>query len=130
MAAFARHGTPRLPPSAGAFPLPPRFLPLINWIGPTAAFVFRGDHRFDQELVQLADVEFYGRVLKTGRHVILPGARVGSRGYHRDQITAAIDPYGLALDELDRLAARVPPGVGPLTHAAAKLAVRARRWSR
>ena len=107
-----------------------RFLPLINWIGPTAAFVFRGDHRFDPALVQLADVEFYGRVLKAGRHVVLPGARVGSRGYHTEQITAAIDPVALALAELDALAARVPPAIGPLTHAAAKFATRARRWSR
>ena len=106
------------------------FLPLINWIGPTAAFVFRGDHRFDRTLVQLVDVEFYGRVLKTGPHVVLPSIRVGSRGYHADQITAAIDPEALALAELDRLAARAPPAFGPLTLAAAKLAARARRWSR
>ena len=107
-----------------------RFLPMINWIGPTAAFVFRGDHRFDRDLVQLVDVEFCGRVLKTGAHVVLPGPRVGSRGYHHEQITAAIDPVALALDELDSLAARFPPAIGPFTHVAAKLATRARRWSR
>lgn len=111
-------------------PAAPRLLPLINWIGPTAAFVFRGDHRFDPTLVQLVDVEFYVRVLKAGRHVVLPGARVGSRGYHQDQITARIDPVNLALSELDTLAARRPAAMGPITHAAAKLATRARRWSR
>jgi glycosyltransferase involved in cell wall biosynthesis len=111
-------------------PAAPRLLPLINWIGPTAAFVFRGDHRFDPSLVQLVDVEFYGRVLKTGRHVVLSGDRVGSRGYHDDQITARIDPIALALGELDALAARRPPAIGPWTHAAAKLATKARRWSR
>lgn len=107
-----------------------RVLPLINWIGPTAAFVFRGDHRFDPTLVQLVDVEFYGRVLKTGRHIVLPGPRVGSRGYHHDQITATIDPVTLALQELDALARRTPPRIGPFTHAAARLATRARRWGR
>ena len=108
----------------------PLWLPLFNWIGPTAAFVFRGDHCFDQTLVQLVDVEFYLRVLRTGRHVVLPGPRVGSRGYHGDQITARIDPVGLALEELDALAARTPPAIGPVTHAVAKRTTRARRWSR
>ena len=42
-----------------------RLLPLINWIGPTATFVFRAGPRFEPGLVQLADVEFYGRVLQT-----------------------------------------------------------------
>jgi glycosyltransferase involved in cell wall biosynthesis len=111
-------------------PAAPRFLPLINWIGPTAAFVFRGDRRFDPGLAQLVDVEFYGRVLKTGRHLVLAGDRVGSRGYHDNQITARIDPIALALNELDVLAARCPPAMGPWTHAAARLAVKARQWSR
>ncbi len=111
-------------------PAAPRFLPLINWIGPTAAFVFRGDHRFDPSLVQLVDVEFYGRVLRTGTYVVLRGDRVGSRGYHDDQITARIDPIPLALSELDALAARRPPALGPWTHAAARLAMEARRWGR
>ncbi len=111
-------------------PAAPRFLPLINWIGPTAAFVFRGDLRFDPTLVQLVDVEFYRRVLKTERHVVLRGDRVGSRGYHEDQITARIDPIDVALSELDALAARRPPAIGPWTHAAARFAVKARRWSR
>lgn len=105
-------------------------LPIINWIGPTAAFVFRGDHRFDASLVQLVDVEFYLRVLTTGRHIVLPSGRVGSRGYHDDQITARIDPIPLALRELDDLARRRPPAIGPLTHLAAKLAMRARQWTR
>lgn len=111
-------------------PAAARLLPLINWIGPTAAFVFRGDHRFDRGLVQLVDVEFYLRVLKTGRHAVLSGDRVGSRGYHDDQITARIDPIPLALDELAALAARRPPAIGALTHQAARFATKARRWSR
>ena len=111
-------------------PAAPRFLPLINWIGPTAAFVFRGDRRFDPHLVQLVDVEFYGRVLRTGRHVVLRGDRVGSRGYHDDQITARIDAIALALNELDVLAARCPPAIGSRTLSAARLAVKARQWSR
>ena len=117
-------------PIGRRLPAAQRFLPLINWIGPTAAFVFRGDHRFDPSLVQLVDVEFYGRVLETGRYVVLPGDRVGSRGYHDDQITARIDPIPLALGELDDLAARRPPAIGPWTHAAATLAMKARQWSR
>ncbi len=111
-------------------PAAPRFLPMINWIGPTAAFVFRGDHRFDPSLVQLVDVEFYLRVLRLGRHVVLSGDRVGSRGYHDDQITARIDPIPLALSELNALAARRPPAIGPWTHAAATLSMKARQWSR
>ena len=117
-------------PIGRRLPAAPRFLPLINWIGPTAAFVFRGDHRFDPTLVQLVDVEFYGRVLRTGRYVVLPGDRVASRGYHDDQITARIDPIPLALAELDGLAARRPPAIGPWVHTAATLAMKARQWSR
>jgi glycosyltransferase involved in cell wall biosynthesis len=124
----SRHNA--IAPIGRRLPAAPRFLPLINWIGPTAAFVFRGEHRFDPTLVQLVDVEFYGRVLKTGRHVVLRGGRVGSRGYHHDQITARIDPIALALGELDDLAARRPPAIGPLTRAAATFAMKARRWSR
>ncbi len=94
-----------------------RLLPAINWIGPTAAFVFRAGHRFDPALVQLADVELYGRVLKTGPLVRLPGVAVGSLGHHRAQITASIDPRAVARRELAMLAARTPPGVSPLARA-------------
>ena len=124
----SRHN--RVAPIGRRLPAAPGFLPLINWIGPTAAFVFRGKHRFDPGLVQLVDVEFYLRVLKTGRYVVLDGERVGSRGYHDQQITARIDPIALALKELDDLAAREPPALGRLSHFAAKLAMKARRWSR
>ncbi len=117
-------------PVGRRLPAGPAWLPLINWIGPTAAFVFRGDHRFDPALVQLVDVEFYTRVLKTGRYVVMPGERVGSRGYHADQITARIDPIPVAIAELDDLARRRPPAIGSWTHAAAKLAMRARQWTR
>jgi glycosyltransferase involved in cell wall biosynthesis len=94
-----------------------RLLPAINWIGPTAVFVFRSGHRFDPALVQLADVEFYGRVLRTGPLVRLPGVAVGSLGHHDAQITARIDPRVQALRELAMLAARTPPGVSPLAYA-------------
>ena len=117
-------------PIARRLPGATRILPIVNWIGPTAAFVFRGDHRFDPTLVQLVDVEFYLRVLKTGRHIVLPSGRVGSRGYHDDQITARIDPVALALEELDDLATRRPPAIGPPIHLAAKFAMRARQWTR
>lgn len=89
-------------------------LPILNWIGPTAAFVFRRGPRFDPALVQLADVEFYRRVLKGGRPAILDGVCVGSLGHHAAQITATIDPPALARRELAILAARSPPSVGPL----------------
>jgi glycosyltransferase involved in cell wall biosynthesis len=124
----SRHNA--IAPIGRRLPAAPRFLPLINWIGPTAAFVFRGDHRFDPRLIQLVDVEFYLRVLAMGRYTVLSGERVGSRGYHDDQITARIDPVPLALRELDDLAARRPAVIGPWTHAAARLAMKARQWTR
>ena len=106
-----------------------RLLPLINWIGPTAAFVFRNGHRFDPALVQLADVEFYGRVLDTGPLVRLPGVSVGSLGHHDGQITARIDPIAQALREIALLAARTPPGLSAPEKAlfTAALTLRTRR---
>ncbi len=104
-----------------------RLLPLINWIGPTAAFIFRAGFRFDPRLVQLADVEFYSRVLETGPLVRLPGAGVGSLGHHDGQITARIDAAGLALKELALLASRRPPAISPLEHAAFSAALRLKR---
>jgi glycosyltransferase involved in cell wall biosynthesis len=114
-------------PIAGRLWRAPRLLPLINWIGPTAAFVFRAGHRFDPSLVQLADVEFYGRVLETGSFVRLPGVRVGSLAHHDGQITARIDAAGQALKELALLASRRPPAISPLEHAAFSAALRLRR---
>jgi glycosyltransferase involved in cell wall biosynthesis len=115
-------------PIAGRLPGAPRLLPLINWIGPTAAFVFRTGPRFDPALVQLADVEFYGRVLlRTGRLVRLPGVSVGSLGHHDGQITARIDTGGAALKELALLASRRPPTISGLEHAAFSAALRLRR---
>ena len=101
-------------------------LPAINWIGPTAAFVFRAGPRFDPSLVQLADVEFYGRVLGQGGLLRLPGKAVGSLGHHGEQITARIDPITLARQEMAMLAARAPAGITPLTHAIALTALRFR----
>ena len=83
----------------------PRWLlPSLNWIGPTAAFVFRRGPLFDPDLVQLVDVAFYRHVLGTGRAAFLDGACVGSLGYHDAQITAHIDPRRLARREIGRLA--------------------------
>jgi glycosyltransferase involved in cell wall biosynthesis len=114
-------------PIAGRLPGARRLLPLINWIGPTAAFVFRTGPRFDPALVQLADVEFYGRVLRTGRGVRLPGVSVGSLGHHDGQISTRIDPGREALKELALLASRRPPTISGLEHAAFSVALRLRR---
>ena len=101
-------------------------LPLINWIGPTAAFVFRAGHRFDPALIQLADVEFYGRVLETGPMVRLPGVSVGSLGHHDGQITARIDPTREALKEIALLASRTPPSISPVANVLFSAALRLR----
>ncbi|MGH7017367.1 MAG: glycosyltransferase family 2 protein [Caulobacteraceae bacterium] len=70
----------------------PRWLlPSINWVGPTAAFVFSGDHRFDRDFVWLADVEFYLRVSAAGRLAFIDGPAVGSTGRHPGQITASLE---------------------------------------
>ena len=107
-------------PIAGRLPRAEWFLPMINWIGPKAAFVFRGPHRFDRDMVQLADVEFYRRVLRTGSMVRVSGLCVGSVGHHRDSITARIDPAARALLDLDILAGRRPAEVGKVQHALAR----------
>jgi glycosyltransferase involved in cell wall biosynthesis len=83
---------------------PAWILPTLNWIGPTAAFVFRRGPLFDTALVQLVDVDFYRRVLCAGRAARLDGACVGSLGHHDDQITASINPRRLARAEIGRLA--------------------------
>lgn len=114
-------------PIAGRLPGARRLLPLINWIGPTAAFVFRAGPRFDASLVQLADVEFYGRVLETGALLRLPGVSVGSLGHHGGQITARIDPTGQALKELALLASRRPASISPLERAAFSAALWVKR---
>ncbi len=113
-------------PIAGRLPGARRLLPAINWIGPTAAFVFRAGWRFDPEMVQLADVEFYGRVLASGPMARLLGVSVGSLGHHEAQITARIDPAALALKELDILASRTPPAVSPIEHRVLSALIRAR----
>ena len=102
---------------------PAWILPSLNWIGPTAAFVFRRGPLFDPALVQLVDVAFYRQVLAGGRAAMLGGACVGSLGHHGAQITAAIDPRALARAELPHLA-----GGGELALHRAVLA--ARGWTR
>ncbi|MGI9170120.1 MAG: glycosyltransferase family 2 protein [Caulobacteraceae bacterium] len=115
---------------ARALGRPVWLLPILNRIGPTAAFVFRRGHRFDPALVQLADVEFYRRVLGTRRPAFLNGVCVGSLGHHPTQITARIDPPVLARRELALLAARSPPGVAPLERAVFEAWLGARAWLR
>ncbi len=101
-------------PLASRLPWARQLLPLINWIGPTAAFVFGDGWRFDPAFVQLVDVDLYARVLATGPLATLPGIGVASLGHHDDQISARIDRTGLALVELRRMALREPPTVSPL----------------
>ena len=103
----------RVAPVISRLPGAEALLPAVNWIGPTAAFAFGAGHRFDPAFVQLADVEFYGRVLKTGPMVRLGGVSVGSLGHHGAQITARIDPFDLARKELRLLAERRPPEISP-----------------
>jgi len=106
-------------------------LPIINWLGPTGAFVFTGDHRFDTGFKQLVDVEFYGRVLRHGRLVPLAGVSVASLGHHPDSITARIDARALALAELERLARGPAPAISRLQHAVFLTALKIRgRWPR
>ena len=83
---------------------PAWILPSLNWIGPTAAFVFRKGPLFDRKLVQLVDVDFYRRVLRTGRAATLDGRCVGSLGHHAAQITASIDGRQVARGEIARVA--------------------------
>jgi hypothetical protein len=64
-------------------------------------------------LVQLADVEFYERVLEHGRLVRLSGVSVASLGHHARSITARINPSARALMELDDLARRLPERMPP-----------------
>ena len=109
--------------SSGRAPGARALLPMINWIGPTAAFVFRTGARFDPALVQLADVEFYGRVLARGGFVRLAGRSVESLGRHPDQISARIDGRALAVAEIDLLAARRPPPFSPLAYAVYRAAL-------
>lgn len=109
----------------------PRWLlPALNWIGPTAAFVFRAGPRFDRTLVQLVDVEFYGRVLGGGRLEILEGVCVGSLGHHDGQITAGIDPGAAARRELRELRRRRPPAMGVIGFAACDAVLGLRSWRR
>ena len=83
---------------------PAWILPTLNWIGPTAAFVFRRGPLFNPTLVQLVDVDFYRRVLGAGRAAMLDGVCVGSLGHHGAQITASIDPRRAARAEIGRVA--------------------------
>jgi len=102
-------------------------LPMINWLGPTGAFVFKGDHRFDTAFVQLVDVEFYGRVLRHGRLEPLAGVSVASLGHHPESITARIDGDALALAELEMLARGPASAISPFRRAVFRAAIKARK---
>ncbi len=110
----------------GALPGAQALLPLVNWVGPTASVVFRGPERFDPAFVQLADVEFYGRLMRRGAVARLSGVCVGSLGHHGASITARIDPHARALAELDLMAEGVSPILPPLRRDLFKAALRAR----
>jgi len=107
---------------------PAWLLPSFNWIGPTAAFVFRAGHRFDPSYVYLVDVEFYRRVLRTGRLEALDGVQVGSLGHHGAQITARIDPRALARLEVERMARADIPVMGPAERAFHRGLAQLRAW--
>jgi glycosyltransferase involved in cell wall biosynthesis len=92
---------------------PAWLLPAANWIGPTAAFVFRRGPLFDESLTALVDVEFYRRVMAGGPLAFLAGTSVGSLGHHGAQITASLDFKAVVARELRELASRSPPAVGP-----------------
>jgi glycosyltransferase involved in cell wall biosynthesis len=115
---------------ATAMGRPVWLLPILNWVGPTAAFVFRAGPRFEPALVQLTDVEFYRRVLATGRLEVLPGVCVGSLGHHRDQITARIDPAAEGLADLRRLAERRPPAINATEFRIYDACLRLQSWIR
>lgn len=78
-----------------AFGAPRWLLFCFNWIGPTAAVVFRSDAslRFDRKLAYLVDIDFYLRLFKPKDRIeFLPGTAVASLAHHQDQITATLDP--------------------------------------
>ena len=110
---------------------PRALLPLLNWIGPTAAFVFRGEsHRFDPALQQLVDVDFYRRILGSDPAVLLPGIAVASLGHHPGQITARIAPLAAARRDLRVLRARRPAGIGPVGFGVIDSCLRVGQWIR
>ena len=106
------------------------WLPLFNWIGPTAALVFRTPMRFDPALVQLVDIDFYLRVLAKGDLTILDGLCVGSLGHHGASITSRIDPDAAARLDLATLAARTPPAIGGWQRRICLSCLAARSWLR
>ena len=114
-------------PLARLLPAARRLLPLINWIGPTAAFVFRAGPLFDRRLTLLTEVEFYGRVLANGTLFHLSGVSVGSLGHHDGQITATLDRTNQALEELTLLASRRPAGLSAIEHSAFAVALKLKR---
>jgi len=97
---------------------PAWMLPAFNWIGPTACFAFRRGPCFDPSLINMVDVEFYRRVLRSGRLEMLSGVCVGSLGHHGAQISAGLDKVSVDRQELRAMAAQLDPMIGRLEHAA------------
>lgn len=86
---------------------PPWTLYVMNWIGPTAAFICvnQSHTRFDPRLCWLVDVDFYYQVLSRYPKVIRSAApHVGSR-QHPGQITNSLDRPRLRYQELRLLCA-------------------------
>ena len=91
---------------------PAWLLPIANWVGPTAAFVFRRGPKFDESLMAMVDVDFYRRVMRAGRLAFLDQVCVGSLGHHRAQISDGLDFPTTVARELRALSLRTPAGVG------------------
>ena len=109
----------------------PAWLLLVaNWLGPTAALVFRRGPLFDETLKGIVDVEFYRRVMAAGPLVFLPGVSVGSLGHHGAQITAGLDFKVVVANELRDLAGRTPPSISPAEHAFCRAWLRMASWLR
>jgi glycosyltransferase involved in cell wall biosynthesis len=93
----------------------------LNWLGPTASVVFENspEARFDQELVNSVDVDFYYRLFRGSSKVaFLDGTRVGSFGHHQAQITATLDLRDRTVKDLHQVFARADNRISPLQHSA------------
>ena len=71
----------------------PSLLFAINPIGPSAAFAFRRENLqlFDEQTRWFVDVEWYYRMLRSGKACYVPTAAIESHHGHQGQISANID---------------------------------------
>lgn len=91
--------------------LPTWTLYALNWLGPTAALVFRlePDRRFDDKLVNSVDVDFYYRLLGAdGQADNLDGVAIAALGHHALQISARIDPNEVSRTEVANIIVHRP----------------------